>query len=72
MAKILHPTPTSLPVRETCWYPKQEATFSDALAAVRGHLWNGFYSNASSADAEMRLIPRPVLEALQQVACYST
>jgi len=72
MAKILHPTPSSLPVRETCWYPKQEATFSDALAAVRGQLWSGFYSNVSSADTEMCLIPRPVLEALQQVACYST
>jgi hypothetical protein len=72
MAKILYPTPDSLPVRETCWYPKQEATFSDVLAAVRSHLWDSLYSNASSADAEMCLIPRPVLETLQQVACYST
>ena len=70
MAQTLHPT--TLPLRETSWYPKDEATFSDALAAVRGHLWRSFNSDVSPSDREMCLIPRPMLEALQQVACYST
>ena len=70
MAKTLHPK--TLPLRETSWYHKEEATFSDALAAVRGHLWTSFNSSASLTDADLCLIPRPMLEALQQVACYST
>ncbi len=70
MAQTLYPQ--TLPLRETSWYPKDEATFSDALAAVRGHLWSSFNSSASPTDADLCLIPRPMLEALQQVACYST
>jgi hypothetical protein len=70
MAQTLHPK--TLPIRETSWYPKDDATFSDALAAVRGHLWGSFNSDASLSDCEMCLIPRPMLDALQQVACYST
>ena len=70
MAKTLHPK--TLPLRETSWYHKEEATFSDALAAVRGHLWASFNSSPSLTDADLCLIPRPMLEALQQVACYST
>jgi hypothetical protein len=70
MAKTLHPK--TLPLRETSWYHKEQATFSDALAAVRSHLWASFNSSASLTDADLCLIPRPMLEALQQVACYST
>lgn len=36
MACVLHPS--DLPVRKDPWYPKEEATFVDALAAVRSHL----------------------------------
>jgi len=70
MAMTLHPK--TLPLRETSWYHKDDATFSDALAAVRGHLWASFNSSASLPDADLCLIPRPMLEALQQVACYSS
>jgi hypothetical protein len=70
MAHTLYPD--TLPIRETSWYPKTEATFSDALAAVRGHLWSSFNSRTSLSDSEMCLIPRSMLDALQQVACYST
>ena len=28
-----------LVVRRSAWYAKQQATFSDALASVRRHLW---------------------------------
>jgi hypothetical protein len=70
MAMTLHPK--TLPLRETSWYHKDDATFSDALATVRGHLWASFNSSASFTDADLCLIPRPMLEALQQVACYSS
>ena len=69
MAKTLHPK--ALPLRQTSWYHKTEATFSDALAAVRQHLWNSFDFGTSSADADMRLIPSALLQTLQQVAGYS-
>ncbi len=36
MAKMLHPA--NLPVRQSSWYTKEDAAFSDALAAVRNHL----------------------------------
>lgn len=37
IAKLLFPK--ELPVRHNSWYIKEEATFSDALAAARRHLW---------------------------------
>lgn len=70
MAKTLHPQ--RLPLRETRWYCKTEATFCDALAAVRQHLWDRFNYRTSSADPDLCLIPRPLLDNLQRVACYST
>ncbi len=69
MAKTLHPT--ELPLRQTSWYQKTEATFSDALAAVRQHLWGSFNFDTSSANADMRLIPSAIWQVLQQAACYS-
>ena len=70
MAHTLHPH--ALPVRETSWYPKAEATFSDALAAVRQHLWGQVNCSISSAPPDLCLIPRAMLVALQRVAGYST
>ena len=69
LAKRLHPE--QLPERETHWYQKQEATFSDALAAVRRHLWCPESAN-SVPEHEMCLIPRVLLAGLQHVASYST
>jgi hypothetical protein len=37
IAIILHPR--NLPIQRSSWYQKEEATFSDALFAVRKHLW---------------------------------
>ena len=70
MAKMLHPD--TLPIRQASWYPKEEATFSDALAAVRKDLWNHANSSMSASDDDMLLIPRATLEALLETACYST
>ena len=70
MAKVLHPA--SLPVRQTCWYVKGEATFIDALAAVRGDLWRHLNCSTSSQNPNVLLIPRKALFSLLHVACYST
>jgi hypothetical protein len=70
MAKVLHPE--NLPLPQASWYPKEEATFSDALAAVRRHLWGGGNYTMSPSDPDLCLIPRELLERLQQVACYTT
>ncbi len=69
MAKVLHPS--TLPIRQTQWYAKDEATFSDALAAVRRDLWRGANSSTSGEEAEMLLIPKAVVDSLQEVAYYS-
>ncbi|MFN2150858.1 MAG: hypothetical protein ACK2T5_04615 [Anaerolineales bacterium] len=69
MAHTLHPE--VLPFRQTSWYPKQEATFSDALAAVRRDLWTNFdYSNSTDAD-NLLLIPDNFFYSLLDLAHYS-
>jgi DDE superfamily endonuclease len=69
LAKRLHPE--RLPGRDTSWYQKEEATFSDALAAVRRQLWRPESVN-SAPETEQCLIPRALLASLQHVASYST
>jgi hypothetical protein len=70
MAQALYPK--DLPIQQTSWYPKHEATFSDALAAVRSHLWHSMNCGTSSQEADMLLIPQTTLFSLLKVACYST
>jgi hypothetical protein len=52
LAQVLHPK--DLPTRRAAWYAKTEATFIDALAAVRRHLW---------ASRNQRLLKRIVVPA---------
>jgi hypothetical protein len=84
MAHAVHPE--QLPVRRTAWYPKPEATFSDALAAVRAHLWSALaaaaqpsltidprlrkYTDSSPSD-DLCLIPRLIWEHVQHVLSYA-
>ena len=69
LARVLHPA--SLPTRYAAWYPKTDASFADALAAVRRHLW-ACHNNAPSAAApEHPLIPGPWWDALYEAACYA-
>lgn len=70
MAKVLHPE--NLPTRQASWYVKPEATFIDALSAVRNDLWRGPNYCTSAQVADMFLIPRATLLSLVEVACYST
>ena len=70
-----------LPVRQAAWYRKPRATFSDAIALVRERLWLGSRSStpiaagrtrkAPRADRLMKEIPRALLDALVQTACYA-
>ena len=84
MAHRLHPK--ELPILQASWYPKDEASFGDVLAAVRAHLWNsrldgswsyaqpsgrGDYVN-SARPVEWCLIPKPLLESLHRAVCYAT
>lgn len=69
LAKTLHPH--TLPIRQTAWYTKSEATFSDALAAVRHHLWDTTNNSDSSKCNDTLLIPRAALFSLLEIACYS-
>ena len=60
-----------LAVRKSAWHAKQQATFSDALAAVRQHLWAVEYFSTSMPDTEWVEIPRLYLQRLMQAACYT-
>jgi hypothetical protein len=70
MANVLHPN--DLPIQQTSWYPKQEAAFTDALAAVRSHLWQSMNCSTSSQKADTLLFPQTTLLSLLRVVCYST
>ena len=68
IALRLHPH--KLPCQAACWYPKQEATFSDALAAVRNHLWQLDNYSTSPDLADAILIPAHLFRALRHVALH--
>jgi hypothetical protein len=70
IAKLLFPN--ELPVRHNSWYIKEEATFSDALAAVRKHLWQSLNYKRSTQNPDLFLIPKAALFSLVETACYST
>jgi hypothetical protein len=70
MARTLYPT--ELPVRQASWYIKEEATFSDALAAVRRHFWSCLNYERSPKKPDLFLIPQAALFSLMDSACYST
>jgi hypothetical protein len=69
LAQTLHPE--RLPTRSAAWYAKDEATFADALAAVRGHLRDRWNYPVSVAAPEMVQIPRPLWNSLTELLCYA-
>ena len=72
MAHAAHPD--RLPTRQAAWYPKPEATFSDALAAVRRHLWASYANQNSPAPPGAPLLANPppqLLSFLVDAACYA-
>jgi hypothetical protein len=68
-ANALYPA-GKLPLYETAWYSKKEATFSDALGAVRRALWGNFSFETSPSQPDVCLVPRQVLDKLAFAACY--
>jgi len=70
LANALHPD-GKVPIQQTAWYEKEEATFSDVLATVRRHLWGNFNYLTSPHDPHVRLIPEADLIRLAQAVCYS-
>lgn len=82
-AQQLHPE--RLPLPQSAWYHKEEASFADALAAVRGELWHvlggmprspvrvapGQCVN-SPLTPEVTPIPTILWHQLQYLVCYAT
>lgn len=60
-----------LSLRTSAWYEKKEATFSDAIAAVRRYLWADQHFQTSKNEAEMIKIPRVFVERLTDTLCYA-
>jgi DDE superfamily endonuclease len=59
------------PVRTTAWYPKQQATFPDAIAFVRRSWWRADHFPISGAPPEVVKIPRSLLERFTDALCYA-
>ncbi len=59
-----------LPLPQSAWYHKTEASFSDVLALVRRALWGNFNYQTSAANPDMVLIPRSDLDRLAYAVCY--
>ena len=69
MAQRLHPQ--VLPLQTSGWYSKEEATFSDVLAAVRGHLWSARNNMHSPEIGQTILISTDLWRQVQQVLAYA-
>jgi hypothetical protein len=59
-----------MPVQQTAWYHKEQATFSDVLALVRREVWGNFRFCTSPDNPDLLLIPRAVLDQLAFAVCY--
>jgi hypothetical protein len=70
MAYCLYPK--ELPVRQSGWYAKDAATFSDVLAAVRCHLWDARNNSESLKNAQTHLIPADLWRQVQQILAYGS
>jgi len=70
VADRLH-TRRLLLVRSAAWYSKTVPTFSDALAAVRRHLWASAFFSYSPIPPDQTKIPDPVLERLTNLLAYA-
>ena len=61
----------NLAARQASWYVKSAPTFSDALAAVRRHLWRQQTFFTSPSDREIVKISRSVLNRLTNSLAYA-
>ena len=69
LAKALHPD--RVPTRQAAWYAKEEASFADALAAVRAHLRARWQFADSAPAPDLIQIPRPLWDSLTELLAYA-
>jgi DDE superfamily endonuclease len=60
----------ALSPRRAAWYPKPAATFADALARLRRHLWSE-HVVISSGETDMTKMAIPALQRMIDVVCYA-
>jgi hypothetical protein len=60
-----------IPIQQTAWYRKSQATFSDVLAALRFCLWNPFRYPTLPENPDVILLPRSEVSRLVAAACFS-
>lgn len=61
----------ALPTRRAAWYPKREATFSDALAAVQRAAWGLPKYAMSPVAPDESHFPAPLWDRLSEAAAYA-
>jgi hypothetical protein len=60
----------ALSPRRAAWYPKPAATFADALARLRQHVWFERFATSAGTTDMKEFLP-PDLQRLIQLACYA-
>jgi DDE superfamily endonuclease len=60
-----------LPIRQAAWYVKKQATFSDAIAAVRQQLWQPANFRTSRSERKMLRIPHALFSGLCHAVSYA-
>jgi hypothetical protein len=58
-------------VRQSAWYVKDDATFSDTIAWIRRYLWATADFSMSFEQADIVKIPRSLVERLIEAVCYA-
>ena len=64
-------TETRLPILQSSWYRKSQPTFSDALAAVRKHLWGRSDFFMSGFKGNRDKISSQLFERFCEALCYA-
>lgn len=68
LGHAIHPG-GAIPIRQAAWYPKEQATFSDVLATVRGYLWHQeLFDRPPSGGEQLILTPASWARVMQAAA----
>lgn len=62
----------ALPVLNSAWYSKPEATFSDAIALVRRYIWSSRYYTNSSQKGDFTQFGDDFFKIVLDMLCYGT
>ena len=60
-----------LPINQAAWYVKTNATFSDAIAAVRQQLWHPANFFTSHSESDIIKLPRALFSGLCHAVSYA-